>query len=192
MLTFHRTENIQKLHEITDIRGMKVEVTPYGKTKLLPQWKNCQSWGHTKAYCHKEPRCFKCAGKHTTVSCTKPRETPSKCYNCGKNNPANCRGCIVAKELQALRNKAANKMKLTSAGKNSGTNEKCHPNPPQTRHRRTLMLSRPISLHRNDNLPLTLPRRMQFLYCIIRKRLSTNNYTSPLQRWISKRRYTRH
>jgi hypothetical protein len=112
MLTFERTENIQKIYEITAIRGMKVEVTPYRKTKLLPQCKNCQSWGHTKAYCHKDPRCVKCAGQHNTDNCTKTRETPPKCYNSEENHPANYRGCIVAKELQALRNKASNKMKL--------------------------------------------------------------------------------
>jgi len=113
MLTFDRTENIQKIYEITDIRGMRVEVTPYRKTKLLPQCKNCQSWGHTKSYCHKEPRCVKCAGKHSTDSCKKPKEIPPKCYNCGENHPANYRGCVVAKELQAFRNKAANQTKLS-------------------------------------------------------------------------------
>jgi hypothetical protein len=40
MLTFDRTENIQKIYEITDIRSMRVEVTPYRKMKLLPQCKN--------------------------------------------------------------------------------------------------------------------------------------------------------
>jgi PAX-interacting protein 1 len=118
MLTFDRTENTQKIYEITDIRGMRVEPTPYRNTKLLPQCKNCQSWGHTKSYCHKEIRCVKCAGKHTTINCAKPKETPPKCYNCGENHPANYRGCVVANELQALRNKATNKMKLlTQQGK---------------------------------------------------------------------------
>jgi len=112
MLTFDRTENIKKIYEITDIRGMRVEVTPYRKTTLLPQCKNCQSWGHTKSYCHKEPRCVKCAGKHTTVTCTKPKETPPKCYNCGENHPANYRRCVVAKELKALLNKTTNPRKL--------------------------------------------------------------------------------
>jgi hypothetical protein len=42
MLTFDRTENIKIIYEITDIRGMRVEVTPYRKTKLQPQCKNCQ------------------------------------------------------------------------------------------------------------------------------------------------------
>jgi len=91
---------------------MRVEVTPYRKTKLLPQCKNCQSWGHTKSYCHKEARCVKCAGKHATVNCTKPKETPPKCYSCEVNLPANYRGCVVAKELQALRNKRRSPKKL--------------------------------------------------------------------------------
>jgi PAX-interacting protein 1 len=126
MLTFDRTENIQKIYEISNIRGMRVEVTPYRKTGLLPQCKNCQSWGHTKSYCHKESRCVKCAGKHTTESCSKPKEVPPKCYNCGENHPANYRGCAVAKELQALRNKAANPTKsLPPAGKQA----------PQTRNK---------------------------------------------------------
>ena len=98
MLTFDRTENIQKIYEISNIRGMRVEVTPYRKTGLLPQRKNCQSWGHTKSYCHKESRCVKWAGKHSTESCSKTKEVPPKCYDCGENHPANYRGCVVAKE----------------------------------------------------------------------------------------------
>jgi hypothetical protein len=113
MLTFERTENIKKIYEITAIRGMKVEVTPYRKTKVLPQCKNCESWGHSKAYCHKDHRCVKCAGQHNTDNCRKPRETPPKYNNCGENHPAKYRGCIVAKELQALRKKASNKTKQT-------------------------------------------------------------------------------
>jgi len=109
---------------------MRVEVTPYRKTGLLPQCKNCQSWGHTKSYCHKESRCVKCAGKHTTESCSKPKEVPPKCYNCGENHPANYRGCVVAKELQALRNKAANPTKsLPPPGKQASQTRKKHTYP---------------------------------------------------------------
>lgn len=80
-MTFDRTENINKMYEITDIRGMRVEIAPYRKTKLLPLCKNCQSWGHSKSYCHKEPRYVKCAGKHSTVQCKKPKEAQPKFYN---------------------------------------------------------------------------------------------------------------
>jgi hypothetical protein len=30
-----------------------------------------------------------------------------KCVNCGEGHPANCRGCIVVKELQTIKNKKA-------------------------------------------------------------------------------------
>ena len=43
----------------------------------------------------------------------KPKEIPPKCYNCAEKHPANYRGCVVAKELQAFRNKAANQTKLS-------------------------------------------------------------------------------
>jgi hypothetical protein len=124
MLTFDRTENIKKIYEITDIRGMRVEVTPYRKPTLLPQCKNCQSWGHTISYCHKEPQCIKHAGKLTTVTCTKPKETPPKCYNYGESHPANYRGCVAAKELPSSP-KQSNKPEkiLTPKKSTSGTDE---------------------------------------------------------------------
>lgn len=46
------------------------------------------------------------------MACTKPKETPPKCYNCGENHPVNYRGCVVAKEFEALRNKATNPRKF--------------------------------------------------------------------------------
>lgn len=106
MLTFDNSENINKIYEITEIMGMKIEIHPLRKSILIPQCKNCQAWGHTKKYCRKEPRCVKCAGQHLTNQCSKPLEVKPKCYNCGMEHPANYRGCIVAQELQAIRNKA--------------------------------------------------------------------------------------
>ena len=43
MPTLGRIENINKMYEITDIRRMRVEITPYRETKPLPRCKNCQS-----------------------------------------------------------------------------------------------------------------------------------------------------
>jgi len=98
MLTFDRTEKIDKIYEITDTRGMRVEINTYRKTKILPLCKTCQSWGNSKSCCHKEPRYVKCAWKHSTVQCKKPKEAQTKCYNCGEDHPSNYRGCIVAKK----------------------------------------------------------------------------------------------
>ena len=65
--------------------------------------KGCQSFGHTINFYGKPPRCVKCTGCHSTKDCDKPANTKPKCVNCGENNPANYRGCIIAKELQKLR-----------------------------------------------------------------------------------------
>lgn len=50
-------------------------------------------------------RCVKCLGKHSSVDCTKLATDHPKCCNCGKEHPANYRGCLIAKELQKIRNK---------------------------------------------------------------------------------------
>ena len=100
---------------------MRVEITPYRQTKLLPLCKNCESWGHSKCYCRKEPRCVKCAGKHSTVQCRKPKEAQPKCYICREDHPSNYRGCNVAKKLQAIRNIA---IKLTIKPASATRNEK--------------------------------------------------------------------
>lgn len=109
VLTFSREEDIKKIYEIGDILHMKVKIEAFKKPKLIPQCKNCQDYGHTQKYCGKEPRCVKCAGKHHTIDCKKPSNTPAKCVHCGEAHPANYRGCTTAITLQELRNKANNK-----------------------------------------------------------------------------------
>jgi hypothetical protein len=37
------------------------------------------------------------------VQCKKPKEAEPKYCNCGEDHPANYRGCIVAKKIQAVR-----------------------------------------------------------------------------------------
>lgn len=105
MITFNADEDINKIFGINNILGSKVEIQPIKKSKMIPQCKNCQSYGHTQKYCNKEPRCVKCAGKHHTTNCIKPKDTQPKCIHCGENHPANYRGCIVAIELQKIKNK---------------------------------------------------------------------------------------
>ena len=80
-----------------------VKLEPTRKSKLIPQCKSCQGYGHTQNYCAKPPRCVKCSGHHATKDCHKNPTEPPKCVNCGECHPANYRGCLVAKELQKLR-----------------------------------------------------------------------------------------
>lgn len=109
MLSFQKDEDIKKIYEIRSILGCKVDVQPLKTSKLIPQCKKCQAYGHTQKYCSKEPRCVKCTGKHLTRDCNKPAEAKPKCVHCGEPHPANYRGCIVAKELQNMRSKITKK-----------------------------------------------------------------------------------
>lgn len=112
MLVFSNDENVSKIYEITDILNIKVTVEPMKKLKLVPQCKRCQSYGHTRGYCSREPRCVRCTAKHLTAECDKPRDAKPKCVHCGGEHPANYRGCIVAKEMQKLKNNNENKKSL--------------------------------------------------------------------------------
>lgn len=104
VLSFQNKENIKKIYEIKEILGMKVDIESLRKSKLIPQCKKCQTYGHTQRFCNREPRCVKCAGKHLSRECKKTKLTQPKCANCSENHPANYRGCEVAKKFQAIRN----------------------------------------------------------------------------------------
>ncbi|WP_373424457.1 hypothetical protein [Pantoea sp. Taur] len=83
---------------------------------IIVQCTRCQNLGHTKAYCHHQARCVKCAGPHLSESCQKTRETPAKCALCGDDHPANYRGCLVYKNFQ--RQRAYNSASKTQDQKN--------------------------------------------------------------------------
>lgn len=110
MLTFETNENIKKIYSIEFICHMKVKIEAIRSSKLIPQCRRCQRFGHTQKFCGRETKCVKCAGNHLTADCSKPGNIKPKCSNCGENHPANYRGCVVAKELQKRR-ELANKAK---------------------------------------------------------------------------------
>jgi len=134
MLTFSARTDIKKVYEIRYINSMKVTIEALRTNKMIPQCKQCQEYGHTKAYCRKTPKCVKCAGNHLTAMCEKPRNVEAKCANCQENHPANYRGCEVAKSLQQKRDESFNKKqtkvvpKDTSTQKQNLTNTKVSPN----------------------------------------------------------------
>lgn len=109
MLTFANDEDIKKIYEIKTVLGMKVDIEPMRKSKLVSQCKKCQTFGHTQKFCNREARCVKCAGKHHTKECKIEEKTKPKCANCGDAHPASYRGCEVAKRLQKIRNEATKK-----------------------------------------------------------------------------------
>lgn len=103
LLTFDNSEDIKKIYEIKYICYMRVKIEAVKSNNLIPQCKRCQRYGHTKKFCQREPQCVRCAGKHLTANCDKPKTTPAKCSNCAEAHPASYRGCLVAKELQKRR-----------------------------------------------------------------------------------------
>ena len=142
MLVFRKDENVRKIYGITDIMGMRVEIEPIKKSKLVPQCKNCQSYGHTQKYCARESRCVKCIGKHHTRDCVKPRDAPPKCVHCGENHPANFRGCSVAKEIQNIRNQSI--MKKNLPGKPQRVSDQPN-NPPSDSQTRINEIQKPTN-----------------------------------------------
>ena len=128
VLSFENGEDINKIYAIDSILACKVEIHPLKSSKLIPQCKRCQSYGHTKKYCSKEARCVKCAGKHLTKDCQKAALEKPKCIHCGESHPANYRGCIVAKKMQELRKKnrtnSQSQQKYTLTSKTSTTDVK--------------------------------------------------------------------
>lgn len=129
MLSFRHDESVDKIYNITDILGIRVEILPLRKSRLVPQCKRCQSYGHTQKYCAKEPRCVRCTGKHLTINCDKPKNHLPKCIHCGEGHPANYRGCMIAKELQKIKDKRAKNPVVPKAqqrvqGVTDSTNEK--------------------------------------------------------------------
>lgn len=106
MLTFSKDEDIKKIYAIKQIQGASVIIEPVRKSKLIPQCKRCQLFGHTQGFCRMNPQCVKCGGNHETRDCRKPAATKPKCANCQLEHPANYRGCEVAKDAQKRRQQA--------------------------------------------------------------------------------------
>ena len=147
VLTFSADENTNKIYEITSILGSEVEIQPLRKSKLIPQCKQCQAYRHTQRYCNKDPRCVKCAGKHDTKECRKPKEAQPKCVHCGEAHPANYRGRSVAKALQTIKPRNMKTKRTSLPQRQTATNPRQADNDPETRNQSSIL--------RKDNREMT-------------------------------------
>lgn len=96
--------NNKDVYNIRSLLNCKIEVEPPRPKRDIPQCSNCQQYGHTQKFCHRQSRCVKCAGYHHTADCPrKERSDKVKCILCDGNHPANYKGCIVYKELQNVK-----------------------------------------------------------------------------------------
>jgi hypothetical protein len=94
-------DNNKDVYKLKSILNCRVVVEPPRPVHDIPQCGNCQRYGHTKKYCHRKPKCIKCAGDHPSAKCqNKFLGNKVKCTLCEGQHPANYKGCKVYKDLQ--------------------------------------------------------------------------------------------
>jgi hypothetical protein len=71
------------------------------KSICVDQCHRCQIFGHTASFCTSDPRCVKCGKGHLTPLCTKARDIPAACANCGEAHTANYQGCNTIRGVQS-------------------------------------------------------------------------------------------
>jgi len=98
--------NIFKLTKLLNFKII-IERLRTRKTRLHPQCKQCQSYGHTSRYCSHDPRCVKCGTlDHLTSDCSKPRDLPAKCALCLGAHTANFKGCLSFNQYKSSHKKS--------------------------------------------------------------------------------------
>lgn len=109
-ISFENTQDVEEVFNLKSILHTRVVVEPLKKgDDIVPQCLRCQSYGHTRRYCFRAPRCVRCAGEHFSEKCELGKFTKDPlCVNCGEKHPASYRGCAVAKAMQKQRRKQPN------------------------------------------------------------------------------------
>ena len=103
MFMIELTPNTHNKHiyNVQYLMHCKISFEPPRPKRTIPQCANCQQYGHTKSYCHRLPKCVKCAGSHLTANCSRStRSDTVKCVLCSGNHPANYKGCSVYQDLK--------------------------------------------------------------------------------------------
>lgn len=100
--------NNEKIFSVTSLLHTIVKIEEPHKKRQIPQYQNCQTYGHTRTYCAHTPKCVKCGEDHITSSWKKSPELPAKCALCGGAHPANYKGCTIYKNLTQKQLKPSN------------------------------------------------------------------------------------
>ena len=105
MIELSPNSNNKNIYDIRHLLHCRISFEPPRPKRSIPQCGNCQQYGHTKSYCHRLPKCVKCAGNHLTMNCHRTTRSDSvKCALCLGNHPANYKGCSVYQELKKSKN----------------------------------------------------------------------------------------
>ena len=106
ILTFPASTELQQILRINRLCHCVITWEKYKNSRPVQQCYNCQAFGHSSAYCGKQPNCVKCDKPHPTKTCTKLPNTPPTCVNCHGTHPANFTGCPYY--IQNLQNRQRN------------------------------------------------------------------------------------
>ena len=128
VVTLDNNETSAKIKELKSLLYVKIAVEGYNKPKAPTQCFKCQRFHHVSGQCRVDERCVKCAGAHASSSCTKTRETPGTCANCGGPHTASYRGCPEYKRVTATINRIVNKSSNSTPKRPNP--EKCRDSPP--------------------------------------------------------------
>ncbi|KAJ2948226.1 hypothetical protein O0L34_g10036 [Tuta absoluta] len=95
--------NNKTVYNVQRLLHCVISFEAFHQKRVIPQCGKCQSYGHTKKFCYKEPRCVKCAGAHLTQDCERKEKSDKVLCVLGEgNHPANYKGCSVYKDLQKI------------------------------------------------------------------------------------------
>ncbi|KAL4154402.1 hypothetical protein QTP88_000277 [Uroleucon formosanum] len=115
-------ESVTDIFSITSILHTKVKIEELYKKRQIPQYQNCQSYGHTRSYCAYPPICVKCGQNHLSSSCTKSPDLPAKCGLCQGAHPANYKGCTIYQTISRKHNNTSSKKAQQSPPPNLNIN----------------------------------------------------------------------
>ncbi|XP_034839858.2 uncharacterized protein [Maniola hyperantus] len=87
-------EELRELYATTELLYMpQLTIEAWRGGSKPPQCHRCQLYAHNSVNCHRPFRWVRCAGPHPVRDCTRSRDDPPICANCGQNHAANDRRC---------------------------------------------------------------------------------------------------
>lgn len=61
--------NNKTIYNIKSLSSCTVQFEAPHQKSQIPQYANCQQYGHTKEFCRGSARCLKCSGNHSALNC---------------------------------------------------------------------------------------------------------------------------
>jgi hypothetical protein len=101
----HTKEWSHNVHGAKAMVTQKSDRTMYTVPKLWPHKRVIAQCTWCQSYCHTKTYFVKCGGPHSTESRKRPKAIPPACFLCNGRHPANCKGCMLYRDLASARNR---------------------------------------------------------------------------------------